>query len=96
MAEQTGTSPEAIEAGMAATRVHLADTIDELSFRASPKEIARRAAVSARAKVIDATHTPDGDLRVERVGAAAAGSAVVLGLAILLHRRHHGSRGRRG
>jgi Protein of unknown function (DUF3618) len=94
MGEQTKTSPEAIEAEIAATRVHLASTIDELSVRAHPREIARRRAGSAKAKFVEATHTPEGDLRVERVGAFAAVSAVLLGLAVL-HRRHHGSRRRR-
>jgi RNA 3'-terminal phosphate cyclase len=94
MGEQTAISPAAIEAEIALTRARLASTIDELAVRAQPKEIARRQAESAKARFIEATHTPEGDLRVERVG-AMAGSAVVLGLAILLHHRHHGGRGRR-
>ena len=94
MGEQDKTSPDAIEAEIAATRAHLASTIDELSVRAKPKEIARRQATSAKAKFVEATHTPEGDVRVERVGALAAVAAVLLGLAIL-HRRHHGSQHRR-
>ncbi len=98
MGDLTSTSPEAIEAEIVETRARLVGTIDELAIRVQPKEIARRQAESAKAKLIGATHTPEGDLRVERVGAVAAGSAVALGLAILLHRRHHGERGhhRRG
>jgi Protein of unknown function (DUF3618) len=87
MVEQTRTSPDEIEAEIAATRAHLASTIDELAIRAQPKEIARRQAESAKAKLVESTHTPDGELRVERVGAIAAGSVLVLVLAIL-HRRH--------
>jgi hypothetical protein len=87
MVEQTRTSPDEIEAEIAATRAHLASTIDELAIRAQPKEIARRQAESAKVKFDQATHTPDGELRVERVGAIAAGSVLVLVLAIL-HRRH--------
>ena len=87
MSEQTKTSQDAIEAEIVATRDHLASTIDELSVRAQPKEIARRQAASAKAKLVEATHTPEGDLRVERVGAVAVGSAVLLWLAIL-HVRH--------
>jgi len=94
MGEQNKTSPDAIEAEIAATRAHLASTIDELSVRAKPKEIARRQAASAKAKLVEATHTPEGDVRVERVGALAAVAAVLLALAIL-HRRHHGSQHRR-
>lgn len=95
MGDQTSTSPAAIEAEIVETRARLAGTIDELAVRVQPKEIARRQAESAKAKLVEATHTPEGDLRLERVGAVAAGSAVVLGLSILLHRRHHGERGHR-
>ena len=98
MGDQISTSPEAIEAEILETRARLAGTIDELAVRVQPKEIARRQAGSAKAKIIEATHTPEGDLRVERVGAVAAGSAVLLGLAILRRRyrsqrRSHGHRG---
>ena len=85
-------SQDAIEAEIVATRDHLARTIDELSVRAQPKEIARRQAASARARFVEATHTPEGDLRVERVGAVAVGSAVLLWLTIL-HVRHRRRRG---
>jgi len=88
MGEQTSTSPAAIEAEIASTRAHLASTIDELARRAQPREILRREVASARARITEATHTPEGDLRVERVGAVAAGLSVLLALAIL-HLRHH-------
>jgi len=91
MAEQTRTSPDAIEAEIAQTRDHLARTIDELAVRAQPREIARRQAESAKSKLVDATHTPDGGLRVERVGAMAAAGSVVLVVLAILHRRHHRS-----
>jgi hypothetical protein len=82
-------SPDEIEAEIATTRAHLASTIDELTIRAQPREIVRRRKESAKARFVDATHTPEGDLRVERIGSiAAAGAAVLLVLAIL-HRRHH-------
>jgi hypothetical protein len=87
--DQTTLSPDAIEAEIAVTRAHLAGTIDELAVRSQPREIVRRQKESMKAKFVDATHTPEGHLRVERIGAmAAAGSAVLLVLAIL-HRRHH-------
>jgi hypothetical protein len=88
MGEQNSTSPAAIEAEIASTRAHLSSTIDELAVRAQPKEIVRRQVASVRARFAEATHTPEGDLRVERVGAVAAGLSVLLGLAIL-HLRHH-------
>jgi hypothetical protein len=87
--DQISLSPDAIEAEIAVTRAHLASTIDELVVRSRPREIMRRQKESMKATFVDATHTPEGQLRVERLGAiAAAGSAVLLVLAIL-HRRHH-------
>jgi len=85
---ETNTSPDAIEAQIAATRAHLAGTIDELAVRARPGEIARRQTESAKVRFVAATHTPEGDLRVERIAALAAAAAALVGLAIL-HLRHH-------
>ena len=89
MGEQTSTSPEAIEAEIASTRAHLASTIDELAVRAHPKEIGRRQVASVRSRVMVATHTPEGELRVERLGAVAAVVVALMGLAAVLHIRHH-------
>jgi len=87
-ATPTSLSPDAIEAEIAQRRAHLASTIDELTVRTQPREIIRRQKESAKAKFVGATHTPEGGLRVERLGAiAAAGAAMFLVLA-LLHRRH--------
>ena len=91
MAEQTSISSpsaDAIEAEIAETRAHLASTIDELAVRAQPREIARRQAESAKARFAEATHTPEGDLRVERIGAIAAAASAVLVVLAILHRRH--------
>ena len=98
MGEQSKSSLDAIEAEIAATRVRLAGTIDELALRAKPKEIARRQAESTKAKLFEATHTPEGDLRLERIGAIAAAAVVLVGLGLaILHRRHNaGPRRRRG
>jgi hypothetical protein len=87
---KTSQSPDAIEAEIALTRAHLASTIDELAVRAQPREIARRQTESVKARLVDATHTPEGDLRVERVGAIAAAGAAVLVVLAVLHRRHRG------
>ena len=82
-------SPDQIEAEIVATRAHLASTIDELTVRAQPSEIARRQKEAAKARFVEATHTPEGDLRVERLGAVAAAAAAVLVVLAILHRRHH-------
>ena len=81
-------SIEAIEAELAATRAHLASTVDELVTRTQPKELARRQAEDVRLRFIDATRTPEGDLRAERVsGVLAAVAVVLIGLGLLRRRR---------
>ena len=71
-----------IEADIAATRARLASTIDELAVRAQPKEIARRQADSAKVKLNEATHTPTGELRIERIAAVVAAVVALVGLVV--------------
>ena len=66
-----------IEAELAASRSRLAGTIDELAFRAQPKEIAKRQTESARLALTDATRTADGDLRSDRVAMGLGGLGAV-------------------
>lgn len=91
MSESNGASPTRsvaqIEAEMATTRARLAGTIDELSVRAQPKEIARRQAQSARAKLSAALTTPEGDLRVDRLAIIAAAVVVLIALRHVTRRR---------
>jgi hypothetical protein len=81
-------SPDAIEAEIAQTRARLASTIDELTVRTQPSEILRRQKESAKARLVDATHTAEGDLRVERIAAIAAAASAVFVVLAFLHRRH--------
>lgn len=77
-------SAKQIEAELAASRSRLAGTIDELAFRAQPKEIAKRQTESARLALTDATRTADGDLRNDRVAMGLGGLGalmLLLGLA---------------
>lgn len=60
----------------------LALTVDELTTRLSPKEVARRAKESARRKAQDAVTAEDGTLRVERVAAVAAAAVGLLALMV--------------
>ena len=77
-----------LEAEIAVTRARLATTVDELVTRAQPKEIARRQGENARLAFIDATHTPDGALRVERIaGVVGALVAVIVAIGLLRRRR---------
>ncbi|WP_406831535.1 DUF3618 domain-containing protein [Pedococcus sp. KACC 23699] len=80
-------SVEQIEAEIAAARDRLADTVDELHTRTAPQEIARRQVASAKAKFMNATHTPSGEVRTERVGALAAAAVALIGLGVARRRR---------
>ena len=75
-----------IEAELEASRARLSSTIDELAFRTQPKEIARRQAEGARLALTDATRTPEGDLRTDRLAIALGAVGGVLLLAGLLKR----------
>jgi hypothetical protein len=85
--EATPESPAALERAIQDRRDHLAATIDELTARAKPKEIARRTAAGLQQKFRTLTHGPDGQLRTERLGAVAGAVAVVGGVLIFLRRR---------
>jgi hypothetical protein len=86
--EQGTRSVSEIESDIAAARQRLAGTVDELAFRAQPKEIARRQKEAARVKLDEATRAPDGELRTERISAMlGALSAVLVGMGLLRRRR---------
>ncbi|MDQ2757761.1 MAG: DUF3618 domain-containing protein [Actinomycetota bacterium] len=77
-----------LEAQIAQTRDRLAATVDELVARTQPKALARRQGENARLAFLDATHTQDGGLRVERlVAVGAAVVALVVALGLLRRRR---------
>jgi Protein of unknown function (DUF3618) len=86
-------TPAQIEADIEATRTRLAGTVDELATRVQPKEIARRSAEEAKAKLQAATHTEDGSLRTERVAAVGGAAALLVVLAGLRARARRRKRG---
>jgi hypothetical protein len=80
-------SPDALEAQIQARRERLAATIDELTARATPKAIARKSLAGVQAKIRNATHTPDGQLRTERLVAIGAAAVALSGALIWIRRR---------
>jgi hypothetical protein len=77
-----------LEQDIQATRARLEGTINELAYRAQPQVIAQRQAQGLRLKLDAATHTPDGELRIERIAAmVAAAVAVVVVIGFLRRRR---------
>lgn len=77
----------ALEADIAERRARLATTLDELTAKATPSAIAKREVDKAKARFADATTTPEGDLRVERVAAAVAVVALIVAVKLLRRRR---------
>lgn len=78
-----------IEQDIQATRARLEGTVNELAYRAQPQVIAQRGLQGLRLRFDEATHTPDGELRVERVAAVAAAVVVAVVVVGLLRRRRH-------
>jgi hypothetical protein len=66
-----------LEAEVAARRVRLAQTIDELTERVRPANIIQRKTEVAKQRFADVATTPEGELRVERLAAVVAVVAVV-------------------
>lgn len=80
-------SPAALEQAIQERRDRLAATIDELTTRAKPRELARRGASGVQRRFTAATHGPAGELRTERLAAVGGALAVLGALLILLRRR---------
>ncbi|GAA6527241.1 DUF3618 domain-containing protein [Intrasporangium sp. DVR] len=78
-----------IEKDIEAARARLEGTVNELAYRAQPQVIAQRQAQSLKLKLNEATHTPEGDLRVERIGAVVAAAVALVVVAGLIRRRRH-------
>ena len=69
-----------LENDIVTTRNRLAQTIDELSVRAAPKNVIARKKEQAKVSFTQATRTESGELRMDRVAIAAA---AVVGLVVL-------------
>lgn len=80
------TDPAELERLIDHRRQRLAATLDELAQRAQPKELARRGALDVKSRLRAAAYTDDGQLRVERVTAAAAATVTLLALLVLRRR----------
>lgn len=71
-------APETIEDEMDATRARLAETIDQLLYRSSPKTIAKREVNSVKAYFVDPrTGSPRTD-NIAKVAAGVGGFLVVM------------------
>ncbi len=87
MGQPESRSVRQIEEEIEATRTQLASTIDQLVYRTKPATIAQRSKDQAMVALRDATYTPDGQLRTERVAVAAAVVVALVALAIYRRKR---------
>lgn len=71
-------TPAEIEAEIERTRARLAGTVDAIAEKVKPANVARRGVESAKAQVVDER----GELRPDRVAAAALAFAAMLGLLV--------------
>ena len=77
--------PDSIERDIEEVRERLANTIDELIYRTSPKTIARREIATVKGYFVD----PEGNPRTENILKVAGGVAGVVVLLVLIRRVTH-------
>ena len=85
--DSTPTSISALEADLAALLRPARPHGRRADPPGHPKAILERQKDAAKARFIDATMTPEGDLRVERIAAAVVILALVVGVRVALGRR---------
>lgn len=81
MAQQNASADE-LEKDIEQTRARLAATIDELAYRVTPGNLAKRQMESAKVSFNSATRSNDGQVRYEVVGPVLAVVAGLVALAI--------------
>jgi hypothetical protein len=69
---------DSLESEIEATRERLAQTIDQLAYRASPKTIVRREVASIKAHYVDANGQPRTDNILKTAGAVVGFVAVIV------------------
>ncbi|MFF0344556.1 DUF3618 domain-containing protein [Kribbella sp. NPDC004875] len=82
MSDTKARTAEQIEADIAATRVRLASTVDELVDRANPKNVALRQVEQAKSQVFD----EQGQLRTQKIAAVAGAVVGVVGVLLVIRR----------
>jgi hypothetical protein len=73
---------DSLESDIEATRERLADTIDQLVYRASPKTVARREVASVRAVYV----APDGSPRTDNILKTAGAVVGLVAMMVVLRK----------
>ncbi|GAA1116430.1 hypothetical protein GCM10009630_12600 [Kribbella jejuensis] len=82
MSDTKARTAEQIEADIAATRLRLASTVDELVDRANPKNVLERQVEQAKSQVFD----EHGQLRTQKIAAVAGAVVGVIGVLLVIRR----------
>lgn len=82
-------SPDEIRAEIADRQQQLAQSVDELTARTSPKALVDQGKARATSAARDAVYSDDGSLRVERIAVVAGAVIVLVGLRLWLRSRRH-------
>lgn len=89
-AHHRGRTPAQIEADIDQARARLAGTLDQIVDHAHPRHVAQRGAQRAKERLSSFTgafRTPEGRPRVDRVGPAAVGAALLVSLLVWRRKR---------
>lgn len=81
------TSAASVEQEIRAARARLEGTVNELAYRAQPKVIIDKQVQGLKQRLMEATHTPSGDLRVDRIGAVVGAAVALVVVSGLIRRR---------
>lgn len=76
-------SPGEIEAALDRTRAHLSETLDQLSERLDPRDLARRGGLRIKAQFVD---PQTGKVRPVPVGAAVGGLGALVGAMVAVRK----------
>ena len=78
MSKAENRSLDSLESEIEATRERLADTIDQLAYRASPKTIVRREVATVKGHYVDVNGNPRTDNILKTAGAVVGFIAVLV------------------
>ena len=81
-------TPEQLRAEIAQRQRHLAQTVDQLTAKASPKALMEQGRSQATTAARGAVFTEEGELRVERIAVVTGAFVVLVGLSLWIRSRN--------
>lgn len=81
-------TPEEIRAEITKRQQNLAQTVDQLAAKASPKALMDQGKNQATTAAKGAVYTEQGDLRIERIAVVAGAVIILVGLSMWIRSRN--------